>query len=352
MNKTYLMMGMAFTLCCAACSDDDNNEAPGTQDNDEVVEEPIVQGFWQQPAATMLGYQSHPTACTERTEVQLDGVWEEYTCCVTRFNAQGAVTYYNPTGQEPQKRMLGMEENYYTYAYDDAGRLVAATEHSLGDAEVSYTLSYGEGNRHVPLPFAVAGIRPYLVRGLQGVSVTGLPLTATFTDTEVRYETVQQAFRTTLHTVLTYVYNTSSDCYPIGCTLVQYTDEDGELSREVTHYGFDLDNGGLIEQTDVDAEGNTTGIHYRNGNPLQPTLKDMYDASGHFLASMKYEYTEDGLLATQSYEGDGIPGSIEYYGYEGVDSHGNWTVANCQWSDKVNSNHFTAPARITRTLEY
>lgn len=344
--KKIFFRAIPILLCLStftACSEDESHYY-----STYVPETP----FWEQAHTTFLGLKGNVKGLIESQWEDVDGEAFEGNRTWTEFNTAGRITYYNPTGVE-ENRWIGMEMNSYRYLYDEQNRPTQAVVTSLGEAQCSYTLTYSNSSRYVPLPFALGALDFFLVRGLTAVEAEGIDFSGSLTENSVTYTTVTPGFRGDTETTVTYHYDEGTS-YPTTCTVTEsYGDE--IISRELTQYEFAA-NGRLMARTlhlyEDDQELEINKQTYHSSLPLQLYTTEITNCENQERTQMLYTYdTQDRLTFITRTDPDGTT-SEETYLYTQTDPTGNWTEGQFTWSSHVNLNHWDGTFRFTRTLIY
>ena len=336
------LLALAAALNLTACSDDEGTPAPPIC--------PPATAFWEQPHPVFLGLQGEVESLAETLWADVDGEEEEGTTTLTRFNNAGKITYYNPTGIE-ENRWIGMDMYSHAYLYDEQNRLQQARLTAVGTEPISYTLTYDEDNRYVPLPFELGPLDFFLVKGVAGITAEGTDFICTRTATAVTYITQTPGLRGTTETHTVYEYG-PGESYPR--TRKVWEMHDGkEVMVEQTTYRF-ADNGRLTERRIINFEDNqpTVGEEqtFHATLPLCLELTSVTDLD-QTLIRYYYTYEEHGWISRIA-KVQNAEVETETYTYTTVDGTGNWTEGRFIWSSRVNLAHWDGAFRVTRKLTY
>lgn len=347
------MFALPVLLSLPACSEDEELPAPPQTDETADDDELSPVEFWAQPHTVFLGLKGQVSSLTETLYSDDNGEEEEDegSSSWTHFNADGLITYYNPTGVAEQ-RWIGMEMNSYTYLYDEQNHLQQAYLNTLGEEQTTYTLTYDDTDkRYVPLPFPLGNMDFFMVRGVSSLSSSSPDFTCTLSDNEVTYTLTETFLRGSMETITTYRYAESA-CFPTECSVtVRYDGE--ELSLDHTDYEFD-ENGRLlscvIRRTEYGELLETETRRYHSTLPLCIQSKEITDCDGE-LTRYDYAYEAHGWLSSITLTQDGTS-ATETYEYAGEDHAGNWCEGRFRYSSHVDMAHWDGTVRVVRTLQY
>lgn len=336
------LLALSLVLNLTACSDDD--DAPG------LIICPPESAFWELPHTRFLGLNGEVKKLKETVWADVEGEEEEGTTTLMHFNTYGQLTYYNPTGVE-ENRWIGMPMDSYTYVYDEQHRLQQACISTLNGGQTCYTLTYGNDNRYIPLPFALGTMDFFLVKGITDIKAEGTAFTCTRTPATVTYITQMKGWRETIEIHTEYTYKEGNP-YPQNCKIWEIHDGT-ETDVERTTYTFST-NGRLLKRIRHDYEDNT----------IQTTEKQTFHASLPLCLNDTETSDSDQLLFRHAYtyEAHGWLSAVtkiqngkteqETYAYTKTDTQGNWTEGHFTWSSRVDPAHWNGSFRITRDLHY
>lgn len=349
MNKFLYLLVIMMCLVIASCDDEHSVNI----DDGGETETP----FWENSHRVFAGLDGSVKRVTETTytlagEVEVEPV----TLLDMSFNEAGRLTYYNATGMEAQTRSVWQTMAYYSYQYDDNGRMTKATVTSVGDEPVTYNLTYGEHTNYVPLIFPLGPMEFFLVKGLKTITSEDGTISYEYDGEKAAY--TQAGWMGDTETQ--YVF-AAGNPYPVKKVVT--TSRDGEvLSEETTTYTYDA--GGRLLKEDAKAMENTgdglleterTVTKYADGKFLLPvsTLKDM---AGGFTFDWSYTYDSNSHLQQIDYfENKGTADEVvakEVYEYLSKDNNGNWTDSKQLQSGLINWRHVDGLVGVSRQIFY
>lgn len=313
-----------------------------------------VTSFWEgQSHCAMMGWKGSIKAVDEKSYPVSSGTLNDeedpLSSCNWKFDANGHLFYYNPTGIEPEPSTRGVWQTMacYSYEYDESGRLIRAMVDDFSSEPIVYTLTYENHDIYVPLIFPLGTYEYFLVKGLKSIVSDNGSITYTYKDHKSSYVTESWSGTSTT----TFEYNAES-VYPVRKTITLSRD-DVVLSTEVTSYIYNKD-GSLTSTDKIVKEGEKeverTVTRYAEST-LVP-LSILTDAGGQM--DWTYIYNEDNWLMEVSYKedlNDGID-SKETTDYIQIDTVGNWSVAMQQQSNMVDWSHIDGSVKIIRNIEY
>lgn len=371
MNRFIYFVCIMLCLAVASCDDghspaleggdgtggSDGTDQPGKPDGEDTPQEPAV-SFWEHTHLAFTGLKGVVDNVKETIYVLPDGAEPYITELLDMsFDAEGRMTFYNSTGQQVPTRGWGPEMNSYAYEYDDLGNMVRATVTPVGDAPVTYNLTYGEHAVYVPLLFPLGPMEFFLVKGLQSIVSEDGAVAYTF-DGETASLT-ESGWAGSTQTV--YAYAAGSP-YPSE-KRVTTTRGGTVLSEETTRYTYGEE--GRLLKTDVRmlehngeslSESMRTVTVYAEELLLQPASV-MRDIAGGF--TQDYAYTYDAgnnrLLQVAYAENKGAPDEVtakEEYNYLAADNNGNWTDSKQLQSGLVDWKHVDGWVGVRRRISY
>lgn len=346
LNK--LLFILPFLSVITSCGDTEP-EAP------EVIppELPVV-SFWDgQSHLAMMGWKGNVNAVKESSyleSLELRNEDEEVISSVEwKFDADGHLTYYNPTGIEPvtYTRDVWQTMACYSYEYDEAGKMVKAIVNDFSGEPVIYTLTYGKREVYVPLIFPLGAYEFFLVKGLESISSEDGSHSYSFDGNKISYITESWSGISTT----TFEYHAES-LYPVRKIVTQ--GRGGVITNtEVTSYIYN-DDGSLASTDKIVKEGEIeverTMIRFVPSS-LLPASR-LTDAGGQF--DWTYRYNENNWWTEVSYKEDlgEEMEATETSIYTQKDAAGNWIEAMQQQNSKVDWSHYDSSVRVTRIISY
>lgn len=340
--RSLIWLGLASTLLLAC----DKDETPPPINPTNTVNH-----------MEQLGFCGKLKSVTETTSVYIDGTWEAFDVKQTTFDANGNITSYNPTGmtatyRTPNKRWVGVEMNSYRYTYTENQDLTKAVVTSVGEEETTYSLTYNDVSRCIPLPFPLGTLELPMVKGLQTVASNLEGFSCEIRENEVCYKWVTTLWRDTWRSEITYLYATN-DIYPSERISLELSDTEGEVSRE--HTTFEFSDKGTLKRTTVKryVYGSLQETENRtyDAAPCQRLiLKEIVSADGS-RSVWEYRYDENGWLSNIS-RTDASGTYDEHYRYTNIDAWGNWYVGEFTWNSHVDINHSDDAVKVERILTY
>lgn len=316
--------------------------------------EPPVTSFWEvQSHCAMMGWKGNIKAVDEKSYPVSSGTVNDgedpLASCNWKFDANGHLLYYNPTGIEPEPSTRGVWQTMacYSYEYDESGRLIRAMVDDFSGEPIVYTLTYEDHDIYVPLIFPLGTYEYFLVKGLKSIVSDNGSITYTYEDHKSSYVTESWSGTSTT----TFEYNAES-VYPVRKTIT-LSRGDVVLGTEVTSYIYNKD--GSLTSTDKivkEGENEVERTVTRYAESTLVPLSILTDAGGQM--DWTYTYNEDNWLMEVSYKedlNDGID-SKETADYIQIDAVGNWIVAMQQQSNVVDWSHIDGSVRIIRNIEY
>lgn len=313
-----------------------------------------VTSFWEgQSHLSMMGWKSNVNTVKESSylvSLEVRNEDEEAISSVEwQFDADGHLTYYNPTGIEPvaYTRDVWQTMAYYSYAYNEAGKMVKAVVNDFSGEPVIYTLTYGKHESYVPLIFPLGAYEFFLVKGLESISSEDGSISYFFDGKTASY--ILESWSGTSTT--TFEYNMES-LYPVRKTVTQ--GRGGVIANtEMTSYVYN-DNGSLASMDKIVKEGEVeverTIIRFITSS-LLPASR-LTDAGGQL--DWTYKYNENNWWTEVSYKED-LGEEIEAKEtsiYTQKDAAGNWTEAIQQQNSQVDWSHFDSSVRVNRIISY
>lgn len=342
-----MLSAMPFMYAC-----NDNEEPASPQEPDGQPPAPSA-GFWAQPHTVFLGLEGRVSSLTEtlRTDDEDATGEDEGSSTWTHFNADGMITYYNPTGIA-DLRWIGMEMNSYTYLYDGQGRLEQARITTLGEVQAVYTLAYDDTDeRYVPLPFPLGSLDFFMIRGVSALSSSDPGFTCTLSDREVVYTQTETFARGTMETVTSFLYAGNAKYPTESSVTVRYDGE--ELTADHTGYEFAEDGRLLSCVVRRTENGELTETEIRRYHPSLPLCLQNKEATAGDGSLIRYDYTYEahGWLGSITRTQEGTT-ATETYEYNSLDDAGNWCEGCFKWSSHVNMAHWDGTVRLSRILQY
>lgn len=316
--------------------------------------EPPVASFWEaQPHRAMMGWKGNVSAVKESSYLASFEVRSEEEEAISsvewKFDADGHLIYYNPTGIEPMAytRDVWQTMACYFYEYDEDGKMVKAVVDDFSGEPVIYTLTYGKHEAYIPLIFPLGAYEFFLVKGLENISSEDGNITYTFDGEKASYTTESWSGTSTT----TFEYSAESP-YPVRKT-VTLGREEAIINTEVTSYVYN-DNGSLLSTDKMVKEGESeverTVIHYAVSTLLP--VSRLTDAGGQL--DWTYKYNEDNWWTEVTYK-ENLDEEIEAKEtsiYTQKDAAGNWIEAIQQQNSMVDWSHSDSSVRVVRTINY
>lgn len=348
-SATILISAFVAALATAGCNEHTICGLPP---------DPMV---WDLAHSTLSSLNGNVASVREESTV-VEG--EEPTVLLTAsFDERGMMTSFNDTGIYPEGVAAygwGVESNYYDYGYDSDGRLLKAVVHGVG-VTTTYTLTYGNHGRYVPMPFALGDRELFLVGNVTGVTgrsvdFDGEPVGSDFEmtcDGQTATYAVESWDGTQRYTY------TFEGAFPEKCE-VKTSERGTDISIETINYSWDaLGNPTKIEslivpvdpevpQEDIDAQTERTLTEYAAGYIARPASKTVW-YGGELRYKLNYSYMADGNLASVKYGPETLQPAFDVqeceYIYNGWDEPGNWTSCKKRITDM-------GVMDVTRTIVY
>lgn len=346
MNKyKYVYLLTLLCLVIAACNDEHNDEPPPP---------PAETFFWDASHVTFAGLSGPVRKVVETTYSLMEGEnGEETVTFQMEFDAAGRLVYYNPNGMEPPTRDVWQTLAYYSYRYDEKGRMIEATVTPLGGEPVVYDLKYGDHTTYVPLIFPLGPHDFFLVKGLESITVADGSISYEFDGTKAVYK---KEGAWTGDVITEYLYQENNPC-PIQ--RIETTSRGSKvLSVRITGYTYDPQGRLLAQDTKLvenEVESERTIIRYADTQYLLPVSRKT-DFGGSFLMDWLYTYDfENRLLRIDYIENKGAADEVsahEKYTYLSTDGYGNWTDSRQEQSSLVNWDHADQLIGVRRTFSY
>lgn len=335
-------------LCLVIVSCDDRHD-------DEQPEVPIQTSFWEQSHLSFIGlngpvskvietvsFLSEETKKEEETRMSLD----------IRFNSSGQLTYYNPLGEVVDTRNdVWQSLAYYSYKYDENGRMTQVVVTEFGEEPVVYTLQYGEHDCYVPLIFPLGPIDFFLVKGLESITDEDATVSYIFDGENAIFK--ESSWTGDIETK--YIYEAGNP-YPVK-KIVTTTRQAIVVGTEKTIYTY-VDNGELsmkdIREEADNIETQRTIIRYAEGQLLLPVSKKI--DMGSSIYDWNYNYEEGKRLRRIDYiENKGSENEMaqkEEYTYLAFDGYGNWVSSIQLHSSFVDWSHGDGTMSVHREITY
>lgn len=347
MNKFFFLL--SFMLCLVIASCDDEHNANIDDDGEETATP-----FWEHSHLTFAGLKGDVIKVIETSySLSEEDETEPATLLDMSFNAAGQMTYYNSTGMEPVTRGVWLTMAYYSYQYDDNGRMIQATVTPVGDVPIVYHLTYGEHAQYIPLIFPLGAMDFFLVKGLQSITSEDGATSYTFDGGKAAYK--QEAWMGDTETVYFYAADSS---YPEKKVVT--TSRNGVvLNEETTLYTYGEE--GRLLKKDVRT--------MEDGTETERTITNYADVDGQLLFPVSFKMDLNGFMAdwTYAYDADNRLQQIDYienkgsedeatdkeeYHYLVVDSNGNWTDSKQLRSSRVDLSHTDGTIGVRRVITY
>ena len=266
-----------------------------------------------------------------------------------KFDANGHLTYYNPTGIEPVTYIRDVWQTVacYSYEYDESGKMVKAIVNDFSGEPVIYTLAYGKHESYVPLIFPLGAYEFFLVKGLESISSEDGSISYSFDGNTASY--ISESWSGTSTTTFEY---TAESLYPVQKTVTQ--ERGGVITNtEVISYVYN-DDGSLASTDKIVKEGENeverTVTRFISSSLLLASR--LTDAGGQL--DWTYKYNENNWWTEVSYKedlGEEIEAK-ETSTYTQKDAIGNWTEAMQQQNSQVDWSHFDSSVRVNRIISY
>lgn len=345
MNRILYLLIM---LCLVIVSCDDEH-------NDIPPEESVATPFWEHSHLSFTGLNGPVKRLVETTSIlseKVDGEQENRMSLEVRFNSGGQMTYYNPIGEVGETRgSVWQSLAYYSYRYDEKGRMVEAVVTELGGEPIVYTLQYGEHDCYVPLIFPLGNMDFFLIKGLRSINSADGTVSYVFNGGNA-------AYRTTLWTgdiETKYTYEKGNP-YPMR-RVVTTSRNNTIVETETTVYSY-LSDGELsaedICKVQEGVEAQRTVIRYQAKQFCLPISKKI--DMGTFIYDWLYQYDEENHLKSIEYiENKGSEDEMsqkEEYTYLSFDSYGNWTVSQQVQNSFVDWSHGDGVMSVRREILY
>lgn len=340
MKKSYFILLAGAFL--AGCSDGDGGKNNGPESS-----------VWELSAADYLLLKGKVTHVVE-TSTDNSTPDDPYTMTLldARFDASGRIVSYNPTGvdySEPapiHSTRAGWESpSACEFTYDGLGRMDRVVSHTLGELEATtYTITYGDHQCYLPVPFAVMDKPLWLLRGVTAIAGSdgyalqcdGKSATADYPESWSGRRQVVTSFK---------------GDYPARSVAV--TTQRGETTQTVTTtYGWGAD-GRLLRTsavTELPEEDPSTEVVEYDTRLLCSPVRKSFSSGNEVLSEIAYDYHGNGLPSAARY----IQGSeSEWFGqpftmeYSDEDAQGNWL--KCK---KTIPSEEVIVTLIDRTIDY
>lgn len=313
-----------------------------------------VTSFWErQSHLAMMGWKGNVNTVKESSYLVSLEVWnkdeEAISSIEWKFDANGHLTYYNPTGIEPVTYIRDVWQTVacYSYEYDESGKMVKAIVNDFSGEPVIYTLAYGKHESYVPLIFPLGAYEFFLVKGLESISSEDGSISYSFDGNTASY--ISESWSGTSTTTFEY---TAESLYPVQKTVTQ--ERGGVITNtEVISYVYN-DDGSLASTDKIVKEGENeverTVTRFISSSLLLASR--LTDAGGQL--DWTYKYNENNWWTEVSYKedlGEEIEAK-ETSAYTQKDAIGNWTEAMQQQNSQVDWSHFDSSVRVNRIISY
>lgn len=319
-------------------------------------ESPAV--FWEQSHLSMSGWKGSVKEVRETSFLESENLEneEEFSSVQWRFDDKGRLTYYNPTGIEPEMFFRTVWQTFasYSYEYDESGRLIKAVVDDFSGTLATYVLKYGEHTRYVPLVFPLGTFDFFMVKGLESITYTtdgeNETIACQYAGNKASYTT--ESWSGLITTVYDYVEN---EDYPVKKTMT--VTRDGVVkNQEITVYVYNTDGSLSLADTSVQEENleiERTKIRYLEGTLNITTRKT--DAGGQTF-DWTYSYDKAGNWVTTSYlqdkDSEDEMTANESCVYSRQDGNDNWVETIQQQNSLVNPLHADGTVKVCRTITY
>lgn len=334
-------------LVIVSCDDERDNKQP---------EVPVAISFWEHSHLSFIGLNGPVNKLVETTFGVSEETGEEEEGRMSldiRFNNAGQITYYNPIGEVVAETRSNVWQSlaYYSYSYDETGRMTQAIVTELGEEPTVYTLQYGAHDRYVPLIFPLGSMDFFLVKGLQSIISENGTVSYVFNGENATYQETSWAGDVETK----YVYE-EGNSYPVKKTIT--TSRDATIvGMETTVYSYRND-GGLsakdIREMQDEIEVQRTIVRYVDGGLLHPISKKI--DVGSLIYDWTYLYDAEKRLKGVDYvENKGAEDEIsqkEEYTYLSFDSYGNWTNSKQLQNSFVDWSHGDGMMSVHREIIY
>lgn len=343
MNKFFYLL--ILIAVCVACDDTDNVPAPTSTKPDS---------FWEYPHSAFMGLEGAVSHVTDRFYLP-DENSESEKMMEARFDTSGRLTYYNPTGIEPEisARWIGVASAYYQYQYNATGQLTSATVNEVGLAPCTYTLTYADHDCYVPLIFPMGPMGFFMVKGVTSIESNDKTIKYHFENNKATYSRSSWS----LVTETTYEYATGSH-YPARCVITKSRNNE-VMEKEIVEYAFDAYGNLLstdkkmimIEENDQNNVYEHTILHYIKDELL--LIESKSTVSGDDKYEWEYTYLANKLLAgiLCKHNGEYMPDE-ESYSFSDLDEMTNWTHSIQKTSSSIDWNHQDITLDIQRQISY
>lgn len=283
--------------------------------------------FWEaQSHREMMGWNGAVKSVEESVCAVGDEAGQEKNISFElEFNEKGSLVYYNSTGiARPQQTRNGWQPlEYYSYKYDESGKLVEVVADDFSNSPVTYKLTYGNHERYVPLIFPLGPYDYFLLQGVTEISCSEKGLSYVFDGQKASYEV-----ETWMGVETTTFYYQENQPYP-GRKIIELTGRTGESIRcEETSISY-YEDGSLLSVDKKVKEGEVeierTFVRYMEST-LLPVTK-LADAGGQM--DWTYAYDKNKWCTQMVYKenfGEEMTVS-QTYTYQKTDDAGNWTEA-------------------------
>lgn len=319
-------------------------------------ESPAV--FWEQSHLSMLGWKGSVKEVEETSFLESEGLenGEEFSSVKWKFDDKGCLTYYNPTGMEPESLSRSIWQSFasYSYEYDESGKLIKAVVDDFSGTLTTYVIKYGEHPRYVPLVFPLGAFDFFIVKGLESITCTtdgeNETIACQYDGSKASYTT--ESWSGLITTVYDYAENEN---YPVK-KITTMTRHGVIEHQETTVYVYNPDGSLYLADTSVQ-EGNTeierTKIRYLEGTLNITTRKT--DAGGQTF-DWAYSYNKAGNWIVASYlqdkDSEDEMAADESCVYSRHDSYDNWVETIQQQNSLVNPLHADGTVKVYRTITY
>lgn len=321
-------------------------------------ESPAV--FWEQSHLSMLGWKGNVKEVKETSFLQLDGTegeeGEEFSSAKWKFDNGGRLTYYNPTGIEPEVLSRGIWQDFasYFYEYDESGRLSKVIVDDFSGTLTTYALKYGEHAKYVPLIFPLGPFEFFMVKGLESIicTVDGEDDSTTYQYSENKASSSKESWVGLETTIYEYL---ESGNYPFKKTVTLARGESIE-SQETTLYSYNVD--GSLSLVDISVKEMNTEIERTKKRYLTGTLQlvsQKTDAGGQTF-DWTYSYDENNRWLSTSYIQDkGSSDEVvmnESCNYSMIDHKQNWLETIQIQNSMVDFTHADGTVKVCRDISY
>ena len=314
--------------------------------------------YWQNRHTTFLGLFDQ---VKKVTETESDQTGETGNTSILEFNKQGNILSYCPTVIEssPSTRWIPFDMATYSYQYNSTGALISLEKAEPGCETIVYTLTYGSHQTYIPLPFPLANIPFFLVKGLESVT-SNQGLDYRFANGQISY--AEHSFFGTKEISYAFASNypsTRTEVIKRGETL---------LETETTTYQF-APAGALqrIHKESFSAEEDLiveTEVLYSEQLLLSPTTERRTSVRDQEVITeqLTYSYFQNGrlnsikksLLENQNGHIVEVPieNAKESHIYAETDAKGNWLERESKKSSLINIGDVDGEIDYKRSIVY